>query len=117
MQNKKLQQLQKLWDKKLAKAGFEDIEDKEGRLTYWHSHYFRNRFKDINDFHAKQEYFYLAEHFLNEYPFADDKEKAYWAKHAQGKSNREIAEKHRRPKKAVNAIIARLRKVMLAWKF
>lgn len=141
----KTKKLRDLWYRKLAKSGFEDIETHDGKyLKHWDSQYFVNRKSHLGHrptmttprkererqgpeilpytsahFQSTQDYYYRAEHFLNEYKFSGSKwrtHKMYWKLHVDGLSNREIAQKCGRHHKTIGKIINALRKVMLAWK-
>ena len=80
---KEFKKLQKEWYKKLAKEGFEDIEQDEEHLKQWESGYFLHRYSpDV--FAAKQEYFRLAGRFLLEHDFESAFERKVWALYAEG---------------------------------
>lgn len=91
MDPKQLKKLKALWEKKLKKSGFEDIEQKDGRLKAWHSHRFAVEAKKTV-FEAKAEYYRKAEHFLNDAQFSSKKERRVWELHSQGVSERDIAD-------------------------
>lgn len=116
LKTKKLKKLKELWDRKLAKSGLEDIEDghpEEPLLIRWHSSDFK-RARVRHTFHAKQEYFVQAEHFLNEYKFQNKRERRIWELHSKGLSLREIAKLVRANKDStVHKVIKRLRNEML----
>lgn len=135
MNSKKLKQLEVKWARKLKQSGFKDIESADRQyLNTWDSRWFANR-RDVDNnpsvrftqnaesrqvqnldyYKGKQEYFYLAGHFLSGFEFANKREKEFWKKHSEGFSNREIAKKHRCSKDIVNMVIRRLKKEMLRW--
>lgn len=84
-----LKQLQAKWYKKLAKSGFEDIEQDEDNLKFWSSFFSLRNPKVV--WEAKAEYYTMAESFLNEFPFDTQMEKNIWAYHSTGLSARDIA--------------------------
>lgn len=94
---KTLRELKKIWYKKLEKSGFNDIESSEYDLKS-PSRPFRNipsrNGVTLEDAHitwgARQEYYYLAEHFLNEYIFETQRDRNIWAYHTAGISIRDI---------------------------
>lgn len=81
--------LKKKWDKKLKSSGFEDIEQDDGNLKLWSSHFFKVRFNETL-FGAKEEYYRLAGQFLHEKVFKDHKTKLIWQLHSEGISIRDI---------------------------
>lgn len=90
---KTLQQQTKEWYRKLKKSGFDDIEQDEFYLKKW-----SNRFENLassNDpdhwYKPKQEYYYYAEHFLNEYEFTSPVQRIIWEYHVNGISMRNTA--------------------------
>lgn len=103
------------WNKILKNEGLA-LEDERGYLDQWHAHYFRTRFKDIGSFHDKQEYFYKATHFLEEYPFESTMERKFWELHANGKSNREIEKILKIKRSRLSEIMHCLIKAMETWK-
>lgn len=111
-----LKKLQDKWYKKLAKAGFEDIEDINSPnefLKEWHGSWFRSR-GHASRFTAKESYFYQAGHFLTNHEFKNEQEKKVWKLHSEGLSLREIAKAMRwKSHFNVNLIIKRLREEML----
>lgn len=92
-QTKEFKALQTKWYDKLKKKGFDDIEDTQSTKEFikeWHSVYFQKRHTPMS-FYAKQEYYYLAQTFLNEHPFQTKQEKRIWILHSEGLSIRKIA--------------------------
>jgi hypothetical protein len=88
---KPTKKLQQLWDRKLAKAGFEDAEDRDnGMLKKWHDPYWRLRFTP-ESFEERRRYFELATDWLNNGTFETGRHKTAWAHHCEGLSYRDIA--------------------------
>ncbi len=81
--------LARLWAKKLANSGFEDIEQSDGRLKKWEAHYFNHR-PDKPFQEAKTAYYRMAGYLLHDHIFEDEKEKLIWSLHAEGKGQRQI---------------------------
>lgn len=80
--------LQKKWDEKLKKSGFDDIEDREqDRLKEWHSLWFKKYYN-----HTTADYYALAADFATNYIFPDKLDKYIWEKHAEGMSVRDISD-------------------------
>ena len=75
--------LASVWNKKLKDSGFVDIEDKNGRLKLWTSHYFRTRYTP-SSFAARQEYYRMAGQFLHTHVFDSPAEKELWRLHSDG---------------------------------
>lgn len=88
-QSKEFKALQKLWDKKLAASGFQDIEQRDGGLKVW-SDRFCNGYHNEITMSAKQEYYRAAGHFLHEYEFKTPTEKRIWTLHSEAMSIRNI---------------------------
>lgn len=82
------------WDRKLAKAGFVDAEERDSNenMKRWHDFYFRRRYT-AETFEAKQRYFELATDWLNSGTFENGTAKKAWSMHAEGLSYREIGAK------------------------
>lgn len=106
------------WYAKLKKAGFEDQELNENDL-----HENSMRFSLQHDYNAvlweaKQAYYIMAEHFLNEYKFATEIEKVIWEYHTNALSVRDIATTlksagvKRFAKNKVHSIVYRLAQIM-----
>lgn len=113
-----LAELKDKWYKKLAKSGFEDIEDKDHNLKKFHKNFFSSVPKELRT--AKASYYQMAENFLGDYRFTDNIEKVIWDYHSNGISVREISMLLKKakvrsfiPKKsAIWLIIKRLRSSM-----
>jgi hypothetical protein len=94
MSQKEFSKLRETWYKKLARAGFKDAEQLDGNLKVWHKSYFNVNYGKTK-FLAKQEYYIMAEHFLNSY-FNDEKniwtpiEREIWKLHSEGVPYRDI---------------------------
>lgn len=93
---KSLKQLTREWDKRLKDSGFEDIEQRDGRLKRWESHFFKQR-PDVEFQEAKTSYYRMAGYFLHEHKFEDDVIKLIWQLHSEGLGQRTIIKelKHR----------------------
>lgn len=87
--NKSYEELRDEWYAKLKDGGFQDIEDKQGRILEWSSRF--NAKHDQVDMDAKLAYAQMADRFLDEYKFDTDLEKTIWAYHANAISVRDIA--------------------------
>ena len=95
------------WDKKLAKAGFEDAESREtGLLHRWDDMYYRRRYTE-QTFAAKQRYYQLCTNFLNDGHFESELDKRVWTLHSEGLSRREIAKKVRKNFVTVHYIVVK----------
>lgn len=89
------QALQKVWARKLEKAGFEDIENPEffpsgnpdGSIKNWaSSDLLRQAKSNPVLYESKGEYYRLAGQFLHEYQFANKTEKLIFELHSEGDS-------------------------------
>ncbi len=82
MSNKSdFEKLKAKWYAKAAKAGFEEIERNENDLKVGSSRLFIRHKYTKELWEAKEEYYRLAEHFLNEYKFENDLERIIWEYH------------------------------------
>lgn len=109
--------LKKKWDKKLKSDGFEDIEQDDGNLKLWSSHFFKARFNETL-FGAKEEYYRLAGQFLHEHIFKEQKTKLIWQLHSEGISIRDIVKALKKRgfkayKNAVHRVVQDLTEQML----
>lgn len=97
--------LQAEWYAKLAKAGFKELEDPQGRLRNWHSF-------DLPRIHKQdmQQYFLDAQTFLNEHSFESHRERIIWQMHSEGLFLREIAAALKCSKDTIHASIKKLKK-------
>ncbi len=84
--------LQKTWYKKLAKSGFDDIEQDPDNLKIWTGHRIKAKYSPVT-FQAKEEYYQLAGTFLNEHKFDTILEKLVWGYHAEGLRAQEIVDR------------------------
>ncbi len=121
--SKEFKALQAEWDKKLADSGFEDAE-KDGYLKVWSRHIFGQQ-TDGSYYHeklpyykAKEKYFEMAVHFLNDHTFKDILDKFIWERHSEGGSMMEIVAELKTKdihysKSGIHKIVARLAKLML----
>lgn len=121
MAKKSLKELQDFWYARLAKEGFVDAEDRQGRLKEWHgSKYGVERAQYRKG--SKEAYLQKAEAFTlrpvfdavvdSEYDFSRDLTKEeirnIWGKHLEGFSGREIAREVGYSKATVNRLIGRI---------
>ncbi len=91
-------ELQAVWDKKLAESGFKDAEQRsDGNLKDWDSLRFQ-RWYGPEEFRIKAEYYQAAGRFLHDYEFKSDIERQIWALHADGVSIRDILAQVKSPK-------------------
>lgn len=114
---KTYKQLQREWDRRLAKEGFVDAEQRDGNLKTWSSDYYLN-YPDETRREAYAGYFRLAGQFLYSYQFETTVDRLVWEYHSQGKSIREIPkllwkQRIRLKKSSVGVIIKRLAKEMI----
>lgn len=116
MKPKAFKTLKAKWDKKLAKSGFQDIEQEDENLKMWAARPFR----DIEPVQAEAvaEYYRLAGHFFHEYKFESDLERDIWEMHSQGMPLRTIAallkiKKVKINKDKVNMVVRDLKAKML----
>lgn len=93
------------WDKKLARAGFVDAEDRNnGLLTRWDDQYYHRRYTP-EAFAAKQTYFQLCTDFLNTGKFESQLDKRVWQMHCEGLTRREIAKAVKKNHVSVHYIV------------
>lgn len=84
--------LRKIWYKKLKAKGFDDIETASGALRGHSTEFSRPRAEwQGGGLAAKAEYYRLADRLLNEYEFANKRDKIIWEYHTNGISVRDIA--------------------------
>lgn len=131
---KTFEQLKAEWYGKLKRSGFKDIEDDQGRLIAYSSDFHKPPTHDIrlytiissngiNELTAlarssSEEYFRLAEHFLNSYDFPSIRHRLVWELHTNGISERRISVQllKRYPtltRGKVQTMVGAMRKVML----
>lgn len=106
------------WYAKLKKAGFEDAERNENDLKQGSSRLFiRHKYAAVL-WESKQEYYRLAEFFLNEHKFESELERAVWEYHTNGISASDISETLRKAKvtklktTSIKTILKRLSEAM-----
>lgn len=112
------EKLKKAWYERLEASGFQDAEQDEEKLKSWSSMSFRIRYNETL-YAAKEDYYRLAGHFANDYPFASEFERKIWALHAEGRSVATILielgkQGIRTYKTPIHKIINRLKKEMIA---
>lgn len=78
------------WYAKLAKEGFEDIEDTEGRLKTYASSALVQVYKDHLKYDTKERYYQLAGQFLHDHKFKSNVERFIWEQHCEGVSIRKM---------------------------
>lgn len=114
---KTLNQLYAIWDKKLKRSGFNDIEQrKDENLKTWSS-IFPLRHSTVS-IYAKQEYYRAAGHFLYDHKFETPIQRRMWELHSQGVSIRHIVKMLDKQnittyKRQVHEILQSLTKIML----
>lgn len=86
---KEFKDLNNTWKKKLKKSGFDDVEQADGNLKRWDSHFFIVHHNPTL-YHAKEAYYRYANQFLHEHKFETRLEKFIWEKHAAGISLQDI---------------------------
>lgn len=100
-QDKEFLKLQKLWYKKAAASGYEDIEQDEDHLKVWTGHRIKAKYTP-EAYLAKQEYYIMAGHFLHEHDFESKTEHIVWGYHSEGLSAPEILEILRKKRKKIS---------------
>lgn len=78
-----------VWYKRLEEDGFYDIEQDDNNLKVWSLSFVRKRPLELME--SREAYYHMARKFLNDYAFADAKERYIWEQHAEGFGTREIA--------------------------
>jgi hypothetical protein len=113
---KTYQELKTYWYKKLAKSGFEDIENDKQQLKQSSSKF--SEAVVVRTWSAKSEYYSMAGQFLHSYKFKTPLERIVWEYHANGISIRDIADtlnkvkRQKLKKDKIFAILKRLIKEM-----
>ena len=113
---KTLNQLYAIWDRKLKKSGFNDIEQrKDENLKIWSSKLPLQHAKE--QIYAKTEYYRAAGHFLYDHRFETPVQRRMWELHAQGLSIVSIVKELEKQniisyKRQVHEIIQALTKIM-----
>lgn len=99
------------WARLLRNNGFQDIEDKNGRLKEFHTTRFANAKKlSTVEREAKERYYQLATQLVFHHKFSSPEEKAVWTLHADGRYDSEIADELGLNKSKVYRIIRNVRK-------
>jgi len=99
-------QLIKKWYDKLAKSGFEDIEDNLGYNNVLRHHASDFGGQDAELVSYKQEYYYLATQYLNLNKFESTIEQKIWELHSDGETVRGIAKQLKKSTGTVQRVIA-----------
>lgn len=102
---RELSQLAADWDEKLKKSGFTDIEGPSGMVRG--TPRINEAAKEIN-----QAYLERCQKLLWEHEFEDDRDRAIWRLHCQGKSIRDIADAMNLYRDLVHRTIKKLRELM-----
>jgi hypothetical protein len=82
------ERIRDVWYKKLKDEGFEDIEHADGSINSGMPRSFGWNDADLRQ--LTQDYYCMANHFLNEYEFESELEKTMWDYHTNGLSIRNI---------------------------
>lgn len=118
----KFKRLQKKWQDKLKKSGFEDKEEsvntpiKGGntdRLKTWSSSFFRGRFNQTQ-YEARAAYYRFASQFLHDHAFDNPLERAIWEHHSNGISTYKMVVLVNKSHTKIHTVITKLAKLM--WK-
>lgn len=115
----KLRKLQAQWYKKLAKAGFKDVEslDSKGdmRLKQLDSNQLRHGYRVSTEMESAQRYYELARQFYWEHVFETSREKEVWRLHSEGLSGAAIASELKTLScSSVKRVVQRLREIMMS---
>lgn len=118
----KLDKLTQVWYEKLRKAGFKDIEIGDGVISNSDAFSKNQDHGQHTDTwrRSKEEYYHMAEYFLNHYKFKSNLDRIIWEYHVNGLGTTAIfpiLNKVRGPKKKLTqqnvwAIVDRLRRIM-----
>lgn len=106
---KKFKLLQTKWYKKLADAGFEDIERDENTLKA--STDIRTVRQAYIDQEERQTYYSIAKEFLNSHRFKTEEEREIWRLHCEGIGQLTIARQFDMTYYRVNFIISELKRL------
>jgi hypothetical protein len=91
MSSSDYQKLKKVWYKKLAKSGFHDIESPNGQIKSGTSNWkFNSAWTTAYSQHAKRDYYYATQQFLNTHAFESELHRVIWEYHSEGASIRKI---------------------------
>lgn len=105
----KFKKLQKKWYQKLNEAGFEDIEDAEGRLKA--TTHPRTVKRALSDREERETYYNIARDFLNNHKFESQTEESVWELHCEGIGYRTIAQKLGEKDRRIYDVLVRLQKL------
>lgn len=111
MQNK-LKRLKIIWDRKLKRSGFKDLEDAKGNLKEFVSS--RYKHKEFITYFAQERYYQLADQLLNDYDFSSSEDKMMWRLHCEGKTINTIATKISKSESYVFSFIEDMAKLVKA---
>ena len=109
----KFKKLFEKWNKKLVKAGHNEIEDfskSEPTLKSFHDKEMYKRRITQDEFDSTSKYYSNAVDLLNTYKFTSDFERKVWELHSNGMSVRKIAKQVKKGKTWVHVTIAKVRK-------
>lgn len=109
--------LRDTWYERLEASGFEDIEkhlSKTPNTLLKQFAAFQFNEHDPDTYAAKQNYFYLAAHFLSSHSFEKEEHRQVWELHAAGLSFRRIAQALSTSKDRVELIVNKLKAQMKA---
>lgn len=111
-----------IWYKKLEESGFVDIEQDEDNLKSWSAKFATKKSQEL--WKAKESYYHMATHFLNDYKFETPIEKIIWEYHAEAISvqdisrilrklrYRKLGQRSKIDHNSVWAVISKLEKIM-----
>lgn len=97
-----LPKLKAQWYKKLARAGFDDIEQPDGNLRIWST-----RPASVSR-ESKAEYYRLAQQYVHEEVFPTKLDRRVWTLHAEGLTNEDVA---RAIKKSIGSVEWHIKKM------
>lgn len=114
-------QVRAVWYEKLRQDGFVDIEQDENNLRVWSTEFTKSKF--LNNWREKEEYYYIATTFLNDYSFETELDRVIWEYHTNAISVRNIADTLNKTgivqtdRNEIQRTITRLRTIMMqtAW--
>lgn len=117
------EKLKKIWYEKLKKSGFNDIEIGKGVISNSDAFSKNQDHGQHTDTwrRSKEEYYQMAEYFLNNYKFETKLDQAIWEYHVNGIGTLDIAmvinkvKSYRRTfsQQEIWMIVSRLRKIMV----
>jgi hypothetical protein len=111
----KFKKLNAKWQKKLKDSGFDDAETKDHKLKRYSQLRAEQARKETV---GREEYYYMARMFLNDFEFDSERNRQIWSGHSDGLTVLEIAEGLRKNKKnkeqEVKTVIKQLKAKMKA---